>query len=247
MSEIPRDKIGALIVAAGRGTRAGLPYPKTLYPLQGKPILWRLLDVLQPHDPQPTVVVSPGGQADVAASLQSGGYAAHLVVQPEPRGMGHAVSFFKDSPAYAQTEHVILVWGDIPFVQAETIGEMVRVHRAHDNDFTFVTRVVDDPYTIVTRDAQGQVRGVVETREAGSEKQAHGEREMGLFLFRKEAVMSLLQDELPGKWGGHTGEHGFLYLIGHLVAKGYKVEAIPVATDMDLVSLNSLSDIRDYL
>ena len=34
--------IRALVAAAGRGTRAGLPYPKTLFPIQGKPILIRI-------------------------------------------------------------------------------------------------------------------------------------------------------------------------------------------------------------
>ena len=29
--------------------------------------------------------------------------------------------------------------------------------------------------------------------------------------------------------------------------KGYRVEALPVATEMDLVSLNSLKDLHDYL
>ena len=37
------DDFRVLIPAAGLGTRAGLPYPKTLYPVDGTPILHRLL------------------------------------------------------------------------------------------------------------------------------------------------------------------------------------------------------------
>ena len=36
------DDFRVLIPAAGLGTRAGLPYPKTLYPVDGTPILHRL-------------------------------------------------------------------------------------------------------------------------------------------------------------------------------------------------------------
>ena len=59
--------------------------------------------------------------------------------------------------------------------------------------------------------------------------------------------MPALREELPGKWGTTTGEHGFLYIIGHLAARGCRVEALPVATEMDLVSLNSMKDVHDFL
>lgn len=59
------DRIRVLVAAAGRGTRAGLPYPKTLYPVQGRPILLRILDLLSPYDDCPTVVVSPEGMQPI--------------------------------------------------------------------------------------------------------------------------------------------------------------------------------------
>ena len=47
--------------------------------------------------------------------------------------------------------------------------------------------------------------------------------------------------------GVSTGEHGFLYIIAHLASTGYKVEALSIASDLDIVSLNSLQDIDAYL
>ena len=38
-------KYTVLIAAAGHGHRSGLPYPKTLYPIKGKPILIHLLNL----------------------------------------------------------------------------------------------------------------------------------------------------------------------------------------------------------
>jgi hypothetical protein len=52
---------------------------------------------------------------------------------------------------------------------------------------------------------------------------------------------------LSGKFGKHTGEHGFLYLIGHLAAAEFKVEAVPVASELDMISLNSLGDLKGYI
>jgi bifunctional N-acetylglucosamine-1-phosphate-uridyltransferase/glucosamine-1-phosphate-acetyltransferase GlmU-like protein len=240
-------ELRGLVAAAGRGTRAGLPYPKTLYPVQGKPILVRIHELLAPVDPLPTVIVSPGGLDDVRACLQANACATHLVVQPEPRGMGDAVLRFRDSPAYSGTDHVVLVWGDIPFLQPETLAATLQVHFEQDNDFTFPTRHVDVAYTVVSRGPAGGVIGVQETREVESVEVGPGEREVGLFVFRLAPVFELLDAELPGKWGGKTGEHGFLYLVEHLVKAGHRVVGIPIATKLDLVSLNSLKDIEAHL
>jgi bifunctional UDP-N-acetylglucosamine pyrophosphorylase/glucosamine-1-phosphate N-acetyltransferase len=240
-------EICALVAAAGRGTRAGLPYPKTLFPIQGKPILVRVAELLAPYDLHPTIIVSPDGQEPIRECLDAAGVAAYLVVQPEPHGMGDAVLRFDQSPAFANAVHVLLVWGDVPFIQAETVAAVVGAHIQHNNDFTFATRRVDSAYTVVSRDAVGHVTGVVETREQGSAAPQAGERDIGLFIFRKTVVLDVLREELPGKWGKSTGEHGFLYVIGHLAARGLRVAALPIATKLDLVSLNSLKDVDAYV
>ena len=241
------NEIRVLVAAAGRGTRAGLQYPKTLFNIQGKPILIRIAEVLYPYDAHPTIIVSSEGELQVRQCLAQNSTLAHLVVQPKPNGMGDAVLRFTDSPAFANTEHILLVWGDIPFLQSETVDSLVDVHTKHNNDFTFATRTVGSAYTVVSRDETGRVTGVVETREQGIAEPQAGERDIGLFIFRKDAVLDALREELPGKWGKSTGEHGFLYVIGHLVMRGYYVEALPVASELDLISLNSIKDVSAYL
>ena len=239
-------EIRALVAAAGRGTRAGLPYPKTLHPVQGIPILVRIAKLLETYDPSPTVVVSPDGAELVRACLAKHGRDAHLIVQPEPRGMGDAVLRFAESPAFEQAEHVLLIWGDVPFIQPETVAAVVDRHLANDNDFTLATRIVDSAYTVVRRDVSGNVCGVEETRETGIKVPQPGERDIGMFVFRKDAVMTALQEDSPDRFGLETGEHGFLYIIGHIAARGMKVEALPVASHLDLVSLNSQEDLKDF-
>ncbi|MCL4477971.1 MAG: NTP transferase domain-containing protein [Deltaproteobacteria bacterium] len=236
-----------LIAAAGKGVRAGLPYPKTLFSIQGKPILVRIHELMSAWDTCPTVIVSPTGYDQVISCVAQYGLTAYLVIQQEPRGMGDAVLRFKESPAFPETEHVLLIWGDIPFIQLNTVTAMVNSHYRQGNDFTFVTRYVDTAYTVVERDTQGSITGVIETREAGIKVPQHGERDIGLFIFRKQPIWELLQEELPGKWGKTTDEHGFLYVIRHMIERGYRVQGLPIATEMDLVSFNTMKDIENFL
>ena len=241
------DRIRVLVAAAGRGTRAGLPYPKTLYPVQGRPILLRILDLLSLYDDCPTVVVSPEGMQSISDCLNQQGNAAHLVVQDQPRGMGDAVLAFLRSPGCPDAEHVLLTWGDIPLIQAETVAALVACHMRDGNDFTMATRHVDAAYTLVERDAHGDVAGVRESREAGITLPGPGERDIGLFVFRKQCVLDALREPDPERTGAKTGEHGFLYVIGKLAREGRRVVALPIAHELDLVSLNALSDLDGYV
>lgn len=235
--------LSALVAAAGRGTRARLPYPKTLFKVQGTPILLRITELISQYDPKPTIIVSPAGRLPVANCLAGSGGDAWLVVQPKPAGMGDAVLRFVESPAYPDAEHVLLMWGDIPFIDSQTLEETLFEHLKHGNDFTFPTRAVDSAYTVVSRDHLGGVIGVVETREEGIAKPDSGERDIGLFIFRKDPVFAALREDLSGKYGRRSGEHGFLYVIEHLVRRGLKVEALPLAKEKELISLNALEDL----
>jgi bifunctional UDP-N-acetylglucosamine pyrophosphorylase/glucosamine-1-phosphate N-acetyltransferase len=234
--------IRVLIPAAGTGSRVGLPYPKTLHPVGGVPILLRQLELLRPLDPCPVVVISPNGRAPIAETLTAAGVAAELVEQATPTGMGDAILCLDAAPAGMVTKHVIAVWGDIPLLDPRTITATVERHLAADNDFTFPTRHVDAAYTVVTRDAAGRVTALAETREAGLTP-GPGERDIGVFVFRRAPVFNLLRRRLPGAFGTATGEHGFLYVVRHLAEQGHKIEALPIATARDLVSLNRLSDL----
>jgi bifunctional UDP-N-acetylglucosamine pyrophosphorylase/glucosamine-1-phosphate N-acetyltransferase len=238
------DQTCALIAAAGRGTRAGLPYPKTLFEVQGQPILLRVAAALAPHADELVVVASPDGAEAVGECLSGAEFPARIAVQAKPLGMGHAVLA---GLADITAEYVLLAWGDIPFFQGATVAAMVEAHHARGNDFTFATALVESAYTLVSRGPDGKVSGVIESREAGIADPGPGERDIGLFIFRREPVLAMLQQDLLGKFGKHTGEHGFLYLIGHLAAAGLKVEAVPVASELDLVSLNSLGDLKGYI
>ena len=240
------NNCSVLIAAAGRGTRAGLPYPKTLYPVQGKPILVRLLELVSHIDCCPTVIVSPAGRQAIEQCVSAQGLVTHLVEQPEPKGMGDAVLRFRQSRAYDPLGHVLLVWGDIPLIERTTLDRMKRAHEDSGNDFTFVTAKVENAYTVVERDASDRVVEVAETRELGLRDSGPGERDIGLFVFRCRPVLDMLEKDLPGKFGRATGEHGFLYVIGHLARQGLKVAALPIATENDLISLNRVSDLKAH-
>ena len=87
-------KIKVLIPAAGKGSRAGLNYPKTLYKIEGKEILLYIFELIENIDQEPTIIVSPEGEKDINNFLKLKKRKAQLIIQPKTRGMGDAVLKF---------------------------------------------------------------------------------------------------------------------------------------------------------
>ena len=237
------NKIGVLIAAAGKGTRAKLNYPKTLFKINGKEILLRILDITIDYDQKPTIIVSPKGENDINNFLSEYSKTCNLVIQKVAKGMGDAVLQFKRSPSFELSENILLIWGDIPFIKKVTIKKMVERHFENDNTFTFVSAKTDKAYTRVKRDKNGNIIEILETREENLPIE-NGERDVGLFIFKKKEIFDLLKLDLSKKYSSKTKEHGFLYLVSHLVKNGFKVEGLKIAKGKELISLNKISDLE---
>ena len=52
------NNISVVIAAAGKGSRSGLSFPKTLFEVNKKPIIVRLIDTTNDFDKQPSIIVS---------------------------------------------------------------------------------------------------------------------------------------------------------------------------------------------
>lgn len=110
-----KNKIAAIILGAGKGTRMKSDKPKVLMPVCGKPMIKHIIDTLEsiPAD-EIVTVISPDGQ-DVAA--MSAPY--KTCVQEQQLGTGHAVNCAKEAlKGFEGT--VLVVFGDTPLIKAET-------------------------------------------------------------------------------------------------------------------------------
>jgi bifunctional UDP-N-acetylglucosamine pyrophosphorylase/glucosamine-1-phosphate N-acetyltransferase len=238
-------KIQGLIAAAGRGSRSGLDYPKTLYEIDGVSILRRILKVMAPYSACPIIIASPAGESAIKTELLKHDLAAEIVLQAEPKGMGDAVLRYEQSRMFsnANDEHLLLMWGDLPFIQQGTVDAIISLHLQDKNDFSLVTKKTKDPYTIIQRDAAGRVLRAIETRECPEQRVNEGERDIGVFVFNRRKTFDILKMDLPSSLSRTTGEHGFLYCIEESAKRGALIGAYPLAVDSEEISLNYLADL----
>jgi bifunctional UDP-N-acetylglucosamine pyrophosphorylase/glucosamine-1-phosphate N-acetyltransferase len=122
--------VSLIILAAGQGTRMNSDLPKVLHPLGAAPLLHHAMRAGQALDPDLTVVVAGHGAEAVTKAAHAFDPQAQVVLQPEQLGTGHAV--LQAAPALRDaTGDAFVLYGDTPFVRAETLEAMLGARQRH--------------------------------------------------------------------------------------------------------------------
>jgi len=185
--------LAAIVLAAGRGTRMKSDLHKVMHPIAGRPMLGHLLDSVAELGPTRVVVVVGSGRDQLEALI-----AAHegtLVVQPEQLGTAHAVL-----QARPELENfagdVLILYGDTPFVSADTMRRMRdRLNQPDRPAIVVVASRPADPKhygRIVAGDGDTIVK-MVEYKDASTGERAIGLCNSGLMAVRSEDLWSWLE------------------------------------------------------
>jgi bifunctional UDP-N-acetylglucosamine pyrophosphorylase / glucosamine-1-phosphate N-acetyltransferase len=175
--------------------------PKVLHPLCGRPLIaWPIQAAREAGAGR--VVVVDGPQRRLADHLPED---VAVAVQAEPRGTGDAVAAAAGEIADGDT--VVVVMGDVPLVDAQTLRDLVEAHEASGAAATMLTAELEDPtgYGRVVRDAEGQVERVVETKTAGDASEAElaiREVNTGIYAFDGGALKAALRQLESGNAQG---------------------------------------------
>src|SRR5262249_55627008 len=148
--------LGAIVLAAGLGTRMRSSRAKVLHELGGLPLVRHPLAALGRLGPSRVVVVVGHQAAEVRAAALPSGLPVDTALQAEQRGTGHAVQCA--APAFADFDgDVLILYGDVPLVTTATLRRLLDVHRAEDADLALATMCFADPtgYGRILRDATG--------------------------------------------------------------------------------------------
>jgi bifunctional UDP-N-acetylglucosamine pyrophosphorylase/glucosamine-1-phosphate N-acetyltransferase len=205
-------------MAAGLGTRMRSETPKHLHPLLGKRLVDWVLDAVRPLDPGPlVVVVSPETEDAIAPE------GVIIAVQPQARGTGDAVAAARDALAGFDGD-VLVLSGDTPLMTPDLLEALVEAHRQDRAAATVLTfePVRPLPYGRIVRDADGNVRAIVEEGDASEEHRAIRELNSSTYVFAAGELWGVLDELKP------DNVQGELYLtdtVRALVEQGK-----PVAT-----------------
>jgi bifunctional UDP-N-acetylglucosamine pyrophosphorylase/glucosamine-1-phosphate N-acetyltransferase len=174
--------LSIVILAAGQGKRMNSALPKVLQPLAGRPLLGHVLGAARALEPAAVhVVYGHGGEqvrTALGAELAVVAPRSSWVLQAEQKGTGHAMQ--QALPALQDDEIVLVLYGDVPLVQPETLRELVAL--AGPKSLGLLTVELTDPtgYGRIVRDARGKVLRIVEQKDANARERRIREGNTGI-------------------------------------------------------------------
>src|SRR3954470_9261413 len=145
--------VAAIVLAAGKGTRMKSALPKVLHRIAGRSMVGHVLDNLAALKVAKTAVVIAPGMDSVAKEV-----APHpTVIQQAQLGTGHAAAAARAAIGKIQGT-VLVLFGDSPFVSAQTMSRLVSRREAEDQPAVVVLGMrPQDPsgYGRLVTDAEG--------------------------------------------------------------------------------------------
>jgi bifunctional UDP-N-acetylglucosamine pyrophosphorylase/glucosamine-1-phosphate N-acetyltransferase len=230
-----------VILAAGKGTRMRSSRPKVLHGLAGRPIIDHVLRTAEALRAESTTVVIGHGADDVRAALA--GRPLSFVVQSPQLGTGHAL--LQAEPVLAgKSGTVLLLYGDVPLLQANTLSRLLDHHRARKAAATILTTDLSEPYGYgrIVRDAHGRVARIVEERDASGDERKITEINSGIYAFDLAPLFGSLQQLATDN---SQGEYYLTDLVAMYRQRGLAVDTLNLDSPGELRGVNSRADLSE--
>ena len=224
--------ISVVILAAGQGKRMQSDLPKVLQPVAGRPLLQHVIDAARELAASDIHVVYGHGGERVRETLAAENVTWAL--QAEQLGTGHAVQ--QAMPAVPDDHLVLILFGDVPLVQAATMQRLVEAAAGGEALGVLSVRMKDPTgYGRIVRDRAGTVARIVEHKDANQKERALDEVNTGLMAASakrmREWLAQLRNDNAQGEY--------YLTDVVVLAAKaGLKVNVIPADSEDEVLGVN---------
>ena len=168
--------------------------PKVLHEVAGGSLLVHAMKSGAALEPERTVVVTGHGAEDVGNAATAWNEDAIAVVQREQLGTGHAVLQAKAALDGFEGDAIVL-YGDTPFIQPETLEAMVAARASADIVVLgFDIENTEQRYGRLVRNSSGELIEIVEFKDASDEQRAITLCNSGVVCADAKTLFSLLEN-----------------------------------------------------
>ena len=234
------ERLKAVILAAGKGTRMKSDLPKVVHTIEEKCLADYVIDAAVGAGAEEICLVVGYKYEIVHERI------AHkdvtFVLQEEQLGTGHAVLCARDF--LGDSGYTMILFGDTPLITAETLKRLFAYHTGHQNTVTVLSAMVDDPtgYGRIIRDASGAFVKSVEHKDASKEELLSHEINSGMYIFDTKELKQALAQILPNN---AQGEYYLPDTLTIIKEKGLKVDAFALEDAEDITGVNDQEQLKE--
>lgn len=228
------QKLHALILAAGKGTRMKSELPKVVHPILGRPMVAYVIDAVNAVGCDRTILVTGYKSELVRDALDSTNL--HYVEQTEQLGTGHAVQCYAQD-CREKPDNLLVVCGDTPLISVETLQKMVEIHKQQKPAVTMMTLMMNEPgnYGRILRQ-NGAVKAIREAKDCSKEELEVKEVNLAVYLFAADFLFENIFSLTPNN---RQKEYYLTDLIEIAVKKGLQVASCIEKDEASTLGINS--------
>lgn len=243
-----KEKPISIILAGGEGKRMKSDKPKALCEILFKPMLEWVIDAVKESDIDDICVVKGFKGEYIEEFLSTLSFEISTVYQSERLGTGHAVMTAKGFLENHINSDVLVLCGDAPFIDTETIKNSYQYHIENNMGCTVVSSKIENPkgYGRIVRNNDNSLNCIVEEKEATDEQRKINEVNSGVYWFNIKALINSFKSLVPSQ---KTGEYYLTDTIEIIRNNGLNVGAYKAKNSNavyganDCIQLNALCEI----
>ena len=244
-----RNDTQIILLAAGKGVRMKSEEPKALVLFKNKPLIKYILDTVSGLNlPIEPIIVIGYKKEQIMETLGNNYLYAE---QKEQLGTGHAVLAAREQAIKTPHEMVLVLSCDQPFVSKETLESIINTHIKKQPAITMGTVVVPDyenwrtglytNFGRVVREINGEVKKLVEFKNANEEEKKIKEVNPALYVFDAKWLwgnIDKIEMDLT------RNEYKLTDMIQIAFSQNKKIEAVPVANIIEALQPNSKEELE---
>lgn len=239
------SEVCGIILAAGEGKRMQSSLPKVLSRVLNKPMLKWVIDAARQAGIGDLCVVEGFKREEVENYLATLPEACETAFQAQRKGTAHAVMQAKGFLERHQNSDVLILNGDAPFMDGETIRAAYESHRNGNHAVTLISAYLDEPFgygRVVRDESTGKLAAVVEEKDADETQKRIKEVSSGAYWFRVEKLLSVLSSI---ENHNAQGEYYLPDAVKLLLEKGEAADAYPAKSPDAVMGANDAAQLRE--
>ena len=184
----------AIILAGGKGTRMKTDAPKVMCEVIFEPMIKYVVDAVKEAGAEDVCVIT-GYRHDIVESWLANYDSNIKTALQEPQlGTGHAVMQAREFISAHKDDDILILNGDGPLMDAETMNKAYEYHKENDNAITLISAIVEDTNGIghIKRDENGVLERIIEHKDANEEQKKINESNAGTYWFKGSELLYAL-------------------------------------------------------
>lgn len=175
----------AIILAGGKGTRMKSEEPKVMCQVLFEPMIKYVVDAVKQAGVEDICVITGYKHEIVEEYLNAYDNKISTALQEPQLGTGHAVMQAGEFIAKHKNDKILILNGDGPLMDVETINKAYDYHEENQNAITLISAIVEDTNGIghIKRDENGTLLRIVEHKDATDEEKKINESNAGCYWF----------------------------------------------------------------